>query len=171
MPIDPVSAKPCLTLIAAMTRNRVIGADGGMPWDLPADMRYFIDQTRGKPIVTGRRNLEAVGGALPGRHNIVLSRQAGLAYPGCELVDTPEAALTAAGSVPEIMIIGGEEIYRLFLPLAHRIRLTVIDTEMAGDTHFPEITADQWQEVERTHYPADANNAYAMDFLVLDRAT
>ncbi|HKJ94841.1 MAG TPA: dihydrofolate reductase [Gammaproteobacteria bacterium] len=161
---------PRITLIAAMTENRVIGRAGTLPWRLPADMQHFVRSTRGKPVVMGRRNYDDIGRPLPKRRNIVLSRDAAFTAPGCIVVGTAEAAIEAAGDAPEVMIIGGEQIYRLFLPLAHRIQLTVAHTRLEGDTYFPELSPTEWREADREEHPADTDNAYAMSFLVLERA-
>lgn len=163
------SSAPRITLIAAMTENRVIGRNGTLPWRLPADMQHFVRLTRGKPVVMGRRNYEDIGRPLPKRSNIVLSRTPGFPAPGCTVAATAEAAIAAAGDAAEIMIIGGEQIYRLFLPLARCIHLTVVHTTLAGDTHFPELPASEWQETAREERPADTDNAFAMSFLVLIR--
>ncbi|WP_435104215.1 dihydrofolate reductase [Arhodomonas sp. AD133] len=159
---------PTITLIAAMTENRVIGRDGRLPWRLPADMRHFVATTRGKPVIMGRRNYADIGRPLPKRHNIVLTRNMDFQAPGCTVVHDLEAALAAAGDAPEVMVIGGEQIYRLFLPRAHRIELTVIATRLDGDTFFPEL-GDEWRETARDHHPADEQNAWPMTFLRLER--
>ncbi|MQM38881.1 Dihydrofolate reductase type 3 [wastewater metagenome] len=163
-----VMSTPLVTLIAAMTRNRVIGASGSLPWQLPADMRHFVAHTRGKPVVMGRRNHDDIGRALPKRHNIVMSRDPAFTAPGCTVAGSAESALAAAGDVPEVMIIGGAEIYALFLPRARRIELTVIDTELDGDTRFPALEAG-WRVVDERHRGADADNPWPLTFQRLER--
>lgn len=158
---------PTVSLIAAMAENRVIGRDQGLPWRLPADMQHFVSLTRGKPIIMGRRCHEAIGRALPGRQNIVLSRNRALQATGCTVVHNIGSALTAAAGAPEIMVIGGEQIYRLFLARADRIYLTLVHAQIEGNTFFPQLAAAEWQEAERTQRLADADNAYAMTFLTL----
>jgi len=153
-----------ITLIAAMAENRVIGRDNALPWRLPADMRYFVAQTRGKPVIMGRRNHESIGRPLPKRHNIVLTRDTGYQAPGCTVVHGVEAALAAAGAAAEVMVIGGEAIYRAFLPRADRILLTVVRAEIPGDVCFPPFDGREWRLVAEAHNPADTENPYAMDF-------
>lgn len=156
-------------MIAAMARNRVIGRNGTLPWRLPADMRHFVRLTRGKPVITGRRNFQDIGKPLPGRHNIVLTRDPLFAAPGCTVVRDAEAAIRAAGTAEEIMVIGGEAVYRRFLPLADRLYLTVVEADFEGDTHFPEIDSAAWRERTREVRPADADNPHALTFLEYDR--
>jgi dihydrofolate reductase len=161
--------KPRLSMIAAMARNRVIGRDGGLPWRLPADMKHFVRLTRGKPIITGRRNYEDIGRPLPGRHTIVLTRDPAFRAPGCTVVSGIDTAIAAAGDVDEIMVIGGEAVYRGFLPRTQRIYLTLVEAEIDGDTHFPELDPACWRERGRETRPADADNPYAMTFIEYDR--
>ncbi|MGD8430331.1 MAG: dihydrofolate reductase [Ectothiorhodospiraceae bacterium] len=161
-----MSATPTVSLIAAMAEDRVIGRDGTLPWRLPADMRHFVRLTRGKPVIMGRRNYADIGRPLPGRHNIVLTRSDTFQAPGCTLVHDADGALAAAGSdVPEVMVIGGEEIYRLFLPRADRLYLTFVQARVPGQTRFPEVAWQEWQEAERCHRDADAENSFAMEFV------
>lgn len=163
--------RPIISLIAAMAENRVIGQAHGLPWQLPADMRHFVALTRGKPIVMGRRCHDTIGRALPGRHNIVLSRNRAHQAPGCTLAHDLESALTAAAGASEIMIIGGEQIYRLFLNHADRIYLTLVHGLLEGDAFFPHLDAAEWQENDRQSRAADVDNAYALTFLTLLRRT
>ena len=163
------SHRSIISLIAAMTENRVIGRDQGLPWRLPADMRHFVALTRGKPVVMGRRCHDAIGRALPGRHNIVLSRDRAYRAPGCTLVHDLQSALAAAAGTPEIMVIGGEQIYRLFLARADRIYLTLVHGQLEGDTYFPPLEKGEWQECERQRRAADKDNAYPLTFLTLIR--
>lgn len=169
MPSNP--HQPVVSLVAAMAENRVIGRGHGLPWRLPADMRHFVALTRGKPIIMGRRCHEAIGRALPERQNIVLSRNRAFRASGCTVVHDLESALTAAAGAAEIMVIGGEEIYRLFLGRADRIYLTLVHARIDGDTFFPQFDAAEWQEARRQQRPADADNAYGMSFLTLLRRT
>lgn len=154
-----------------MTENRVIGRDHGLPWRLPADMRHFVALTRGKPVVMGRRCHEAIGRALPERHNIVLSRDRAYRAAGCSVVHDLEAALAAAAPAPEIMIIGGEQIYRLFLPQADCLYLTLIHERIDGDTFFPPLEEAEWRESDRRERAADNDNAYPLTFLTLIRGS
>ncbi len=157
-----MSAPPLISLIVARARGGVIGRDGGLPWHLPADLKHFKALTMGKPIVMGRKTYQSIGRPLPGRDNIVISRDPDFTAPGCRLVGSLGAALEAAGQAPEIMIIGGARIYALALPLAHRIYLTDIEIEVEGDAHFPPIELDEWRESNRVAFPAkDDKPAFA----------
>lgn len=142
---------PSLNLIVAMDRNRVIGADGSMPWHIPGDLRWFKQQTLDKPILMGRRTFESIGRPLPRRRNLVLSRRAErLTDSGIEPVASLDDALERTADVPELMIIGGAEIYRLTLPMASRLIVTEIDDEYRGDTFFPEVDWRAWSLIEET---------------------
>jgi dihydrofolate reductase len=158
-----------VSLIAALSRNRVIGNDGGLPWHLPEDLRYFARTTRGKPVIMGRRTYESVGRPLPGRLNIVISRRPDLQIEGARVVGDPEAALEAAAPAEEVMICGGAAIYAAFLPRADRLYLTLVDTEIEGDTFFPEIDDGEWVTLSREQHGADAAHAHPLTFLVLER--
>ncbi|MBA1148447.1 type 3 dihydrofolate reductase [Ectothiorhodospiraceae bacterium WFHF3C12] len=160
---------PTISLIAAMSRNRVIGRDGTLPWRLPADMRHFVAMTRGKPVVMGRKNYEDIGRPLPKRTNIVLTTQHGFAAEGCLIAHTVDEAIALAGDVPEIMVIGGEAVYEAFLPRADRIYLTVVDAAIPGDTWFPSLDDDEWTGKSETYREADEENPYPMRFITLDR--
>ena len=140
-----------------------------MPWHLPADLRNFRRITMGKPLVMGRRTCESLGRPLPGRRNLVLSRGAERLAAGFECVDGLQRALAAAGDVPEILVIGGAEVYRQCLPLATRIYLTEIHHDFPGDTFFPSLDARDWIERERQEHRADAQNPWAYRFTLLER--
>ncbi len=158
-----------ITLIAAMAAGRVIGKDNAMPWHLPADLRHFKALTLGKPVVMGRKTFESLGRPLPGRHNIVVSRNPQLQLEGVTVVATPEQAIVAAGDVAELMIIGGAQIYRQFLPLATRLELTLIELQVEGDTHFPAYDDGSWQQVSSEQLAPDANNPHPRQFIRLER--
>jgi dihydrofolate reductase len=161
--------RPIVTLIAAMAHDRIIGRDNRLPWHLPADLAHFKRATLDKPIVMGRRTWESLPGLLPRRRHIVISRDAALAPEGCDVVDSPDAALALAADAEEIMIVGGASIYRAFLPRADRMLLTLIDADIDGDARFPAWDAGQWQETAREHRPRDARNSYDLDFVRLQR--
>jgi dihydrofolate reductase len=167
---DPM-ATPRVTLIVAMTDDGVIGVDGRLPWRLPEDLRRFKAATLGKPVVMGRKTFESIGRPLPQRHNIVLTRQVGFSArdPAVTVVTTLEAALQAAGDVPEVMIIGGAEIYQLALPLAQRIILTRVHANVQGDTHFSPLDPKAWRVASSETYAADEKHAYSMTFEDLER--
>ena len=155
-----------ITLIAAMDRQRVIGAGDQIPWRLRTDQRRFRELTMGKPLIMGRKTFEAIGRPLPGRHNIVMTRQADYAPAGVTVVTSVEEAMAAAGPVAEVMIGGGGVIYELFLPTADRLLLTYVDATVAGDVVFPEIAPDRWCEQSREEYTADEDNEY--DFVLIE---
>lgn len=158
-----------ISMVAAMAANRVIGKNNQMPWHLPADLKHFKAVTLGKPVVMGRKTFDSIGRALPGRRNIVISRSTPVDPRGVEWVSSLPQALQLLQDCREVMIIGGAEIYRQALPLAQRLYLTKIALETAGDAHFPDYDAVNWQITAQQHYPADADNAFDCTFLTLER--
>jgi dihydrofolate reductase len=158
-----------ISLIVAASENNVIGVRGELPWRLPADLRRFKAITMGKPIVMGRLTWESIGRALPGRHNIVISRQEGFVAQDCTAVRSPEAAIEAAGDVPEVMVIGGGHIYAAFLPRAGRVYLTRVHQEIKGDAFFPALDAAEWTTVASEPCEADESAVPACTFLTLER--
>ncbi len=159
-----------ITLIAALDRNRAIGRAGAMPWHLPDDLARFKALTLGKPVLMGRKTALAIGRALPGRPNLVLSRADAPPFAGQVMVDSLDAALARAGA-DELMVIGGGQVYAAVLPRATRLRLTELDTVAPdADTFFPRIDPAEWREVSRHHHPADARHAFAFDFVDYRRA-
>jgi dihydrofolate reductase len=169
---------PRLCLIVAMARNRVIGRDGGLPWRLSADLKYFKSVTMGKPVVMGRKTFESIhamlGGPLPGRANIVITRDATYEAEGCLIVHGFEAAVRAAediahnDGVDEIMVIGGVEIYARALGEADRLYLTEVNADVDGDATFPEFDRARWREVTREDHPAPEDGAFGYSFVTLD---
>ncbi|MBW8183401.1 type 3 dihydrofolate reductase [Shewanella nanhaiensis] len=133
-----------IALIAAMANNRVIGKDNQMPWHLPEDLRHFKAMTLGKPIVMGRKTFDSIGRPLPGRHNIVISRQEGLKIEGVTCVNSFDAAVSAAGDIEELVVIGGGQLYSATLALADKLYLTEINLDVDGDTHFPSWDDGSW---------------------------
>jgi dihydrofolate reductase len=158
-----------LSLVVAVSENDVIGRDNALPWHLPADLKHFKAVTMGKPIVMGRKTYESIGRPLPGRLNIVISRNRALDLPGVVVASSFEEALTQAGDVPEVAVIGGAELFRSALPLARRIYFTRVHGTFSGETKFPPLDPTQWREVDRSHHPADEKHAYAMTFTTLER--
>ncbi len=152
-----------------MDERGAIGLEGQLPWRLPADLRRFRSLTMGKPIVMGRKTWASIGKPLPGRHNIVVTRQRDFAAPGATVVGSLAAALAAAGPVPEVCVIGGAEIYRLALPITDVLHVTRVHATVAADTHFPEFDPAQWEEVERHEQPADEAHAFACSFVEFRR--
>lgn len=158
-----------LSLIAAMTRNRVIGRDNQMPWHMPADLQHFKALTLHKPIIMGRKTFDSLGRALPKRRNIVLSRSGQSAAAGIEVFGSLEQALSELSAEPEVMIIGGQTLYEQALPLAQRVYLTVIEAELVGDAYFPDILTSDWQVVADESHAADEHNPYAYRFVTFAR--
>ncbi|MGB2079309.1 MAG: type 3 dihydrofolate reductase [Vibrio sp.] len=157
-----------ISMIAAMAHNRVIGIENQMPWHLPADFAWFKQQTMGKPVVMGRKTYESIGRPLPGRLNIVISRNPDLAIEGVTCVTSLEQAFTAAADCDELMVIGGGSIYQAFLEKAHRLYLTYVDAKLDGDTQFPDW-GENWQQVESIERARDEKNQYDMRFVILER--
>ncbi|MBI3773249.1 MAG: type 3 dihydrofolate reductase [Gammaproteobacteria bacterium] len=158
-----------ISLIAAMADNRVIGIENRLPWNLPADMKWFRQHTLGKPVLMGRKTFESIGKPLPNRTNIVVTRDAGWTAAGCVVVKDIDAALRAASDAPEVMVIGGASFYAQMLPKAQRLYLTLVHTEIEGDAWFPEINFAEWREIERHDYPADEVNGYPYSFVIYQR--
>lgn len=159
-----------LSFVVAMARNGVIGRDNQLPWRLPADLRHFKAITMDKPVVMGRKTFDSIGRPLPGRANIVVTRDPAYRAEGCRVVHSIEAALAAAGDAAEVMIIGGADFYRQLLPRADRIYLTFIDAEFEGDTWFPELDPARWQERSREDHAPDEQNPYPYSFILLESA-
>ncbi|CAH1583966.1 type 3 dihydrofolate reductase [Vibrio owensii] len=157
-----------ISMIAAMADNRIIGKDNQMPWHLPADFAWFKRCTMGKPVVMGRKTYESIGRPLPGRLNIVISRDASLSIEGVTTVTSIEQALEIAGEVEEVMIIGGGAIYAACLPMANKLYVTHIEAEIDGDTQFPDW-GSEFKETYSEAYQADEKNAYNMRFTVLEK--
>lgn len=160
---------PRLTLIVARARNGVIGRAGTLPWRLPEDLAHFKRTTMGCPIVMGRRTWESIGRPLPGRRNIVVSRDAGLAAAGVEVAASLDTALALCADAAEVFVIGGARLYAEALPRAQRLVVTEIDADFDGDTQFPAVDRQQWREAAREHRPPTAERAFALDFVVYER--
>lgn len=158
-----------ISMICAMDRNGLVGANNRMPWHLPADLQYFKRITMGKPMIMGRNTWESLGRVLPGRRHIVVSRQADYGAPGIEVVSSVAAAVGLIEDSDEVMVIGGAQIYEQLLPAAQRLYLTRIDAEFDGDTWFPEIDPVQWRQLHSEVYLADEKNPYDYRFEVYER--
>jgi len=161
-----------ISLIVAMDKNGLIGAGSQVPWRLPDDMHHFRLTTMGKPVIMGRKTYESIPDRfrpLRGRKNIILTRQHDYLAPGCIVTHSLPSAIEVAGDVQEVMVIGGAEIYELFLPMADRIYLTLIDGQFEGDVYFPEIDRDGWHEIQREEHDIDDRHAYPFVFLLLVR--
>ncbi|MBI1321006.1 MAG: hypothetical protein GC168_18935 [Candidatus Hydrogenedens sp.] len=161
-----------ISLIAAVARNGCIGKDGTLPWRLSADLKHFKATTLGKPVIMGRKTWDSIGRPLPGRLNIVLTRDASFRAEGAETVSSLRQALKLAeeSGAEEACIIGGEAVYREALPFADTLYLTEVDAEIDGDAWFPELDFSSFAETSRTQHPADEKNEYAVAFVTLERA-
>ena len=157
-----------ISLIAALAADRVIGMENAMPWDLPADLAWFKRNTLNKPVIMGRLTFESIGRPLPGRLNIVISSQPGI-HEGVTWVTSIADALSVAGEVEEVMVIGCGRIYEQMLKHADRLYLTHIDAEVEGDTHFPDYDPGHWQSVFSEFHDADAKNSHSYCFEILER--
>ncbi len=159
-----------VSLIVAVGGAGEIGKDGRMPWHLPADLKHFKAMTLGKPVLMGRKTLAAIGRPLPERRNLVLTRDAGFKAAGCETVHSLDEAVSLAAPAPELMVIGGGEVYRLAWARADRVYLTRIQASVEGaDTFFPALEPTDWRELSRSDHTADAKNPYAYSFLLFER--
>ena len=158
------------SLIVARARNGAIGLANAMPWHLPADLAHFKRTTLGHPVIMGRRTWESIGRALPGRKNIVVSRTPGFRAEGAQVVGSLEEAWRAAEGAEEAFVIGGARLYAEALPEADRIYLTDVMAEVEGDTFFPRLDPREWRETLLAEQPADGRNAFALRFLLLERA-
>lgn len=159
-----------ISLIVAMANQRVIGHQNQMPWHLPADLRHFKAVTLGKPVIMGRRTFESIGRPLPGRRNIVVSRNAEWFHDGVELVHSLASALDLVSHEDEVMIIGGGQLYKEALPLADRLYLTHIELSVEdADTWFPDYSAYQWNMIDSESHEPDEKNPYHYRFESLDR--
>jgi dihydrofolate reductase len=162
-----------ISLIVAVSRNGAIGLNNQLPWYLPEDLKYFKSVTMGKPLIMGRKTFDSIGRPLPGRANIVLTRDPQWTSDGVKVVQSVEQALVAgeiaceAADVDEIMVIGGEQIYRMTIDLADRIYLTQVDTDVEGDAFFPDIDLNNWSQT-RVKLP-EIIDKHPYQFLVLDR--
>lgn len=158
-----------LSVIVAMDRNGVIGKDNDLPWHLSSDLKHFKAITMGKPIVMGRKTHESIGRPLPGRENIVVTRNINYKTEGCTVVNSLEVLSDYCHGHNEIMIMGGAELYKQAINKATRLYLTEVQAEVEGDTFFPEFNHEEWQEVERQDFKADERNDYDYSFVVLER--
>ena len=147
----------------------MIGKDNKIPWRLPDDMIHVRELTVGKPLIMGRRTWESIGGPLPKRTSIVLTRDRAFKCVGCLIARTPDEAMKLAGDVPEVIIFGGSRVFEDFLPRADRIYLTEVDADVGGDTFFPPLDPSDWEVIEAVEHPADERHPYDFSFLTLDR--
>lgn len=159
--------RPLVKIVVAYSDNRTIGRDNALPWRLPGDLKHFKQTTLGHPIVMGRKTWESLGRPLPGRRNIVISRQPGYAAAGASVFGSLAEALHDCKDEDSVSVIGGAQIYRLALPLADEIAATEVHAEVEGDAHFPPIEPGQWRETQRLAQQPE--NGYAYDFVTYRR--
>ena len=158
-------SRPEIILIAAVARNGTIGRDNALPWRLKADLARFRAATMGHPVLMGRKTWESLAKPLPGRRNLVLTRQPGYRAQGAEVFASVDEALAALEDAPRVFVIGGAEIYRLLLHKADILLLTEVAADVAGDACFPDFDRARFREASRTTHLADADNEYAVDFV------
>ena len=160
---------PNLSIIAALSENRVIGRDNQLPWRMPADLAHFKRLTMGKPIIMGRRTWESLPGLLPYRTHVVVTRDSDYVAEGGFVAHSIEQALDFAGDAEEMMVVGGANLYAQTLPLASRMYLTIVHDHFDGDTAFPDYEQTDWREVSRERHGADERNPHAYSFVALER--
>lgn len=158
-----------LSIVVATGKNGEIGKDNRLLWHLPADMKYFKNLTTGHPIIMGRHTYESIGRPLPNRRNIVITRQKDLQIIGVEVVNSLEEAMALVKDDPEIMVIGGADVYKQALPLAQRIYITRVNATLEADRFFPTFNANDWNIQVNIDHPADEKNIHAMTFQLLER--
>ncbi|MBI3034899.1 type 3 dihydrofolate reductase [Candidatus Woesearchaeota archaeon] len=158
-----------ISLIVAMDENRAIGCRNKLPWNLPSELQYFREATKGKPVVMGRKTYESIGRPMPERLNIIITRDKNYTADGCIVVNSIQDAIKAAKGSHEIMVIGGSEIYRLFLPIANRLYVTKVHGKFEADTYFPEFNENEWLKSREKFVEKDNENKYSYTTLVLER--
>lgn len=166
--IEKQNTNGAISMVAAMARNRIIGSGNRIPWRLPADMAHFRRTTMGHSILMGRKTFESIGKALDGRRNIVLTSNRQYKAEGCDIVHSVEEALERYGN-EELYVIGGAEIYRLFMPYADKLFMTEIDQDFEGDASFPEIDLEEWAVTGCREGEMDEKNKYPHRFVVYER--
>ena len=166
--LSPLASR--LSIIVAMARNRVIGANGAIPWHLPDELKEFKRLTMGHHIIMGRKTWESIGRPLPGRTSVIVTRQRGYSAPGAVVANSLDDAIKACGADSEIFVIGGAELYTQALPRAGRLYVTTVEAEIAGDTRMPEFDAGEWREVAATRHLADPRHSYAFRQATYERA-
>jgi dihydrofolate reductase len=160
---------PHISVIAAMTRNRIIGRNNELPWHLPADLKHFKALTMGKPMIMGRKTWESLPGLLPGRQHIVVSRNPDYVAQDAILALSLDEAIAAAGDAPEVMIIGGANLYQQALEIANTLYITLIDMEVEGDVSFPPLDKTVWTQSQFEHHSADEKNPHDYSFIIYRR--
>lgn len=155
-----------ISLIVAHDKKHVIGYENKMPWHLPGDLKYFKEMTMGKPVIMGRKTFESIGRPLPGRRNIIITRNEAYTAEGIEVVGSLEAALKMAKDAPEIMVIGGAQIFEQVMPIADKLYITLINHEFNGDTYFPQY--DSWHK-SSCREPIEATEGYTFQYCIFEK--
>lgn len=158
-----------ISIVVAMSSNAVIGRNGDLPWHLSADLKHFKSITMGKPVVMGRKTHESIGRPLPGRENIILTRDNNYKAEGCTIINNLNGISSRFSAAEEIMIVGGSQLYAETLAAAKKLFITEVHAELAGDTYFPDFDRGQWREIERQDCKADEKNDFDYSFVVLER--
>lgn len=164
-----VRRRPRLSVIAALARNRVIGIENSLPWRLPEDLAHFKALTLNHPVLMGRKTFESLGRPLPGRTNIVITRDPGYCRNGCQVADSIPAALALCADADEVFFVGGAELYAQAIPLADRLYLTEVETDAEGDAWFPDYDRSAFREVSRESHTGEKGDALRFDFVVYER--
>ena len=160
-----------ISIIAAITKNNVLGKDNKMPWHLPAELQYFKKVTLGKPVIMGRKTFESIGRPLPGRENIVITRQVDFTPTGVTIKHDLQSAINYVKDIEEVMIIGGANLYQQAINFADKMYLTVIDFECEGDVFFPTWDDEQWNIIKKETHKADEQNKHDFVTVILERIT
>lgn len=160
-----------LSMIVAMGENNAIGKDNDLLWHLPEDFKHFKKTTMGKPILMGRKTYESIGKPLPGRENIVITRDKRFTAEGVTIVNSIDAALSASEQYDEVMIIGGASFYQQMLPMVDRLYITLVHQTFEADAFFPDINMNEWAEIERSEYAADERHAYDFSFVTFEKTS
>lgn len=158
-----------ISIIVAIAQNNVIGRDNQLPWHIPNDLKHFKELTMGKPMLMGRKTFESIGRALPGRRNLILTRDKNFKAQGCEIYHSVEDALASIGDGEELMVIGGEQLFKGLLPHANRLYLTFIHDDIEGDTYFPEWDQSEWKEVMRQDFHKTKEVPFSYSFVSFER--
>ncbi|HDY86024.1 hypothetical protein LCGC14_0815270 [marine sediment metagenome] len=158
-----------LAIIVATDEQGLIGKDNDLPWKLSADLQYFRRVTMGKPLIMGRNTHESIGRALPGRKNIIVTKNQSYQAEGCTVVNSIDAALLACENVDEVMVMGGASLYQQLLPTADKLYLTHVHASLEGDTYFPDWNENEWSEIIREDHLADEKNEFDYSFVVYDK--
>lgn len=158
-----------IAAIVAISENAVMGKNNQLPWHLPADLQHFKKITMGKPILMGRKTFDSIGRVLPGRCNVIITRDEAFQAPGCVVATSIDTALASVSYCDEIFVIGGAALFQQMLPMVDRLYLTIIHHEFDGDTFFPDINLAEWQETEREDHLPDEVNRYSYSFITLEK--